>query len=277
MIIQSIVQSITRPVVRSVFDSPLINSSYSPASLFKAGEQGAWYDPSDLSTMFQDSAGATPVTAAGQPVGLIRDKSGRGNHASQATAASRPMLRNSGGLWWLEFDGADDFLETSAINLTATNKLSGFFGLRKVSIVATSVFAEFSVSSGANNGAFAVFAPAPTDPTLTFGSRCRSNAATLDNTSNASFPSPLAAALSILMDFSGTTSALRISGDQTNVSAAPSAANFGNYALYIGRRGGTTQPFAGNLYGFIVRGAMTDASGITNTEKFMGAKSGVTL
>lgn len=44
-------------------------------ALFASGEQGAWYDPSDLTTMFQDSAGTTPVTADGQPVGLILDKS----------------------------------------------------------------------------------------------------------------------------------------------------------------------------------------------------------
>lgn len=67
-------------------------SSFSPISLFSAGEQGAWYDPSDFSTMFQDSAGATPVTAAGQQVGLLLDKSGRGNHATQATSAQRPTL-----------------------------------------------------------------------------------------------------------------------------------------------------------------------------------------
>ncbi len=71
----------------------LVNSSsFSPASLFYAGEQGVWYDPSDFSTMFQDSAGTTPVTAVEQPVGKILDKSGRGNHATQATSASRPVL-----------------------------------------------------------------------------------------------------------------------------------------------------------------------------------------
>ena len=48
---------------------------FSPLSLFASGEQGAWYDPSDLSTMFQDAEGTTPVTAVGQPVGLILDKS----------------------------------------------------------------------------------------------------------------------------------------------------------------------------------------------------------
>lgn len=44
-------------------------------SLFANGEPGVWYDPSDLSTLCQDSAGTTPVTAVEQPVGLILDKS----------------------------------------------------------------------------------------------------------------------------------------------------------------------------------------------------------
>lgn len=51
----------------------LIN--FSPIQLFSAGEQGGWYDPSDMSTMFQDAIGLTPVTAAGQTVGLLLDKS----------------------------------------------------------------------------------------------------------------------------------------------------------------------------------------------------------
>lgn len=43
--------------------------------LFSNNEQGFFYDPNDLSTMYQDAAGAIPVTAAGQPVGLMLDKS----------------------------------------------------------------------------------------------------------------------------------------------------------------------------------------------------------
>ena len=38
---------------------------------FSSSEPGAWYDPSDLSTLFQDAAGTTPVTAVEQPVGRI--------------------------------------------------------------------------------------------------------------------------------------------------------------------------------------------------------------
>lgn len=48
---------------------------FTPATLFAASEQGVWYDPSDFSTMYQDSAGTIPVTAVGQPVGFLGDKS----------------------------------------------------------------------------------------------------------------------------------------------------------------------------------------------------------
>lgn len=63
--------------------------------LFANGEQGFWYDPNDMGTMFQDAAGTVPVTAAGQAVGLIRDKSGRNNHARQTTSAARPILQQT--------------------------------------------------------------------------------------------------------------------------------------------------------------------------------------
>ncbi len=44
------------------------------ANLFSNGEQGVWYDPSDISTMFQESSLETPAVI-GQPVGAIFDKS----------------------------------------------------------------------------------------------------------------------------------------------------------------------------------------------------------
>lgn len=45
------------------------------ASLFTSTVKGGWYDPSDLSTMFQDPDGTIPVTGTNQKVGLILDKS----------------------------------------------------------------------------------------------------------------------------------------------------------------------------------------------------------
>ena len=43
--------------------------------LFALAEPGVWYDPSDLTTLFQDNVGTAPVTAPGQTVGLMLDKS----------------------------------------------------------------------------------------------------------------------------------------------------------------------------------------------------------
>lgn len=60
---------------------------FSITSLWAAGEPGAWYDPSDLASQFQDAAGTIPVTAVEQPAGKILDKSGRGNHLAQPAAS----------------------------------------------------------------------------------------------------------------------------------------------------------------------------------------------
>jgi hypothetical protein len=46
-------------------------SSFTPTQLFASGEAGDWFDPSDLSRMFTDTTGATPVTADGQTVALM--------------------------------------------------------------------------------------------------------------------------------------------------------------------------------------------------------------
>lgn len=67
--------------------------NFNPLTYFLySGIDGAWFDTEDLSTMYQDSAGTTPVTALEQPVGRWVDKSGKGNHATQSITASRPTL-----------------------------------------------------------------------------------------------------------------------------------------------------------------------------------------
>ena len=96
------------------------SGEFYPASLFAGGTEGAWYDPSDLSTLFQDSAGTTPVTASGQPVGKMLDKSGNGNHATQATSSKRPTYTEGGGLSWLAFDGVDDAMEGPGLGVTSS-------------------------------------------------------------------------------------------------------------------------------------------------------------
>lgn len=75
-----------------VASSLCLGARRAPGSLFRAADTGFWYDPSVISTLFQDAGGSVPVSAAGQAVGRIRDRSGRARHASQATSAARPTF-----------------------------------------------------------------------------------------------------------------------------------------------------------------------------------------
>lgn len=72
-----------------------------------------WLEADDLSTLFQDDAGATPVDTAAQTVGQWRDKSGAGNHLVQATSGSRPAYDTDGTYHWVQGDGTDDWLRVA--------------------------------------------------------------------------------------------------------------------------------------------------------------------
>lgn len=103
-------------------------TAFTPADLFAAAEPGAWYDMTDLSTLWQDTAGTTPVTTAGQSCARIDDKSGNGHHATQATGTKQPIVRqNASGVFYLEFDGVDDELVNGSANMSGSQK--SLFGL----------------------------------------------------------------------------------------------------------------------------------------------------
>lgn len=431
---------------------------FQPGQLFLAGEQGVWYDPSDFSTMFQDSAGTTPVTAIEQPVGLILDKSGRNNHASQSTTTSRPILRNlynllqytedfsnaewintptavtkgtttgvrpdgttgtidtltfpavsgsnfsfvfqisnqkllnvqctfsvyakvasgtalvflncedsssqptagnffassaqtvttewqkltltgtrssgSGNLaciigfdtranaaqkntapitiqvWgaslvpanessipyqrvvtntlgsgdydtdvtkfppYLFFDGLDDWLQTGNINFSATDKMSVFAGVRKLSDTALNVVTELSATIASNNGTFLLSAPNSAAANYNFSSKGTSQ---VDNTVT-TYSAPITNVVTGLANISAPSNTIRVNGTATTVTTSQGAGNYGSaYPLYIGRRGGTTNPLNGRIYSLIIRGALTSSPQLEQTERWVAGKTGVTL
>lgn len=119
-------------------------TSASPASLFAGGEPGVWYDPSDLTTLFQDSAGTTPVTAPNQTVGKILDKSGRGNNATQATLAQRPTyginpITGTRNLltYTEQFDNASWILASATLTANAATAPDGTITAEKLIASAT--------------------------------------------------------------------------------------------------------------------------------------------
>ena len=119
-----------------------LGKGFNPLTWFASGEQGAWYDPSDLTTLFQDSAGTIPVTAVEQPVGLMKDKSGRNNHASQATSGNRPILSARVNLLL-----ATDALSTQSVTTAAASYTLAFTGAGTVTLSGT---ATGVLSAGSN-------------------------------------------------------------------------------------------------------------------------------
>lgn len=113
-------------------------------SLFANNEQGFFYDPNDLSTMFQDSAGTIPVAAVGQPVGLMRDKSGRNNHAYQTASAARPILRDAPRR--IDFDVIYDKLITNL-----PSQLTGCTVIRSVPNVGTQILTGQTIPATYND------------------------------------------------------------------------------------------------------------------------------
>ena len=87
-------------------------------SLFGAGDQGAVYVPQPVvdgeQALFQDSAGTMPVTADGDPDGLMIDQSPNSNNASQPTTSDRPVYKTDGTLNRLYADGVNDLMNLPA-------------------------------------------------------------------------------------------------------------------------------------------------------------------
>ena len=277
MITTQVIGSVGVSTSRQFIGAAFRNFSQPIERLFATGEQGFFYDPNDLSTMFQNSAGTIPVTAAGQPVGLLLDKSGRNNPAYQTTSSARPILRQNAttGAYYLEFDGGDDFLQTSNIDFTATDKVSVFAGVRKLSDSTYGVLLELSAAVGSVIGAFCVFAPRNVNASGNFG--IMSKGAVLVDVATPTILAPVSAVISAKSAMASGLS-MRVNGAlSASSNNSQGAGNFGNYPLYIGRRNGASLPFNGHMYGLIGISKLTSDAETLAIEKELAKRVGVTL
>jgi hypothetical protein len=263
------------PKINALNDPSAVISS----SLFADGEPGAFYDPSDLSTVFTDTAGTTPAVV-GDPVARINDKSGRGNHATQSVLASRPILRQDGGLHYLEFDGVDDGMSTGTIT-PGTDKVQVFAGVRKLSDAVSG--AQDIVSNGAafsENGRFEFRSSWPSEDSRAYALLFRGTAwpgsGSITRLINAAPHSASAYGLaSIQTPNSGT---LSVNGTVNTRTGNFGTGNFSAQPLSIGSQSGTTAFFHGRIYSLVVRfGPNLDADRIALAEAYAAAKTGISL
>jgi len=176
-------------------------------------------------------------------------------------------------VWHLSFDGTDDFLQTSAIDFSNSDKMTVFALVRKSSDAARGMVAELSASWQAGNGKFGIEAPA-TNATPNYRTGYRgSSDASAGNSTFTTYTAPKTDLIVSQLDFGTPLFTQRINGSQVNTNATSvGAVNFANDVLYIGRRGGTTLPLNGLMYGLIVvGGAIPSTATIERVETILQA------
>lgn len=255
---------------------------FDPTQLFKAGQVGwaYWYDDPALYPggnhlyLFQDSAGTLPVTAVGQTLGMVKDRSGSGNHRIQATSTARPILRqDSNGNFYAEFDGTDDGMATaSAVDASAYNSLTAVVGIHKS---ADAGLAGFFEMNSAAPPSFALYAPVSAAANYMFRT---AGSGSLSSATATGYAAPISNVVTAQGNIAADVSTLRING----VAAASSstdqgAGNYGNATVFFGARNGIASFFNGREYSNVMRfGGMTDTER-DRLERWTAQRMGVSI
>jgi hypothetical protein len=172
---------------------------------------------------------------------------------------------------YLKFDGVDDAMATPSIDFSASDEMSVFAGVRKLSDATQGMLFELSVNVGSNNGAIHVTSLTETDFFRSKGTIQASAVA-------GGITAPITYVISALSDISAPSAILRENATQLAESTATQGTgNYGNYPLYIGARNQTSLNYNGHLYGLTVRGALSDDPTVAKAEKLVAKKTGIEL
>jgi hypothetical protein len=169
---------------------------------------------------------------------------------------------------YIKPNGSNQFMQTNSINFTATDKMTVWQGVRKLSDAVL-----FAILAEPANGAFAL--QATSSVTGTGYRTAQSGAAAA--TSSGLFVAPITNVFTALFDATQTAAAnalsIRINGAAVSplFAGVSSISNFGNNPVYFYARGGTSIFFNGNDYGSIARGAASTAAQITDGETYINS------
>lgn len=266
-------------------------SSFDPSTLFTSAQKGFWYDPADMSTLFQDTAGTTPVTAVGQTVGKMLDKSGNGAHL--IFGSTKPALNYTAGTYSLVANGGGQGGQTAAtLNPGGSSLGTVCIGLRKGA--GADAFGTdgiplcFGDWTGSGNKCFEICAPdfQSASGSKGFGIQLLDGAFVAVATKYvSSLPDPITRVVTATFDRSQTTVALqnvmRLNAVTQSGSVAGSAVTgaftAGKVTLFVRDVSVNGNPFVGNFYGAICRFGSNSGTDIANMENWVGARTGLSL
>ena len=175
---------------------------------------------------------------------------------------------------FLRFDGVDDSLQTNSINFTSTDKMTVWAGVRKTNNSTNEILYELSANITTNNGAFSMFAPIAAGGVQTYAVLSKGTVLVTAGTGSSTYLAPITNVTTHTTSISDDSIVLRVNGTQAASSTSDQGTGpYGNYPLYIGRRGGASLSFNGRLYQLLVRGAQSTTQQIEQTEAYVNGKT----
>lgn len=215
----------------------------------------AWFDPSDITTLFKDTAGTVPVTADGDHVLCMKDKSGNNFHVIQNNGAGfEPIYRTGGGKPYLELTGASSQWLFTSGNVQVVNASDGSHSAGAAVIFTNNTGTQKVLDSdAATRVAQFLRNSAGTSETLAF----TSGASVLGDTG----PAITAGAATTLIEVTDATIADEIFVNNVgNGATSHGAGTLQNAAYQIGIGAGVagSNPMTGKFYGGVIyRGALS--------------------
>jgi hypothetical protein len=245
------------------------------STLFSRGRKGFWLNVADRTQLFQDTAGATAVTASGQPVGRVRFSAGTSTAATRGTTAS-PTYQASGGRHWLQFAGNSRLDLNDGLGMAAG--VGHFFIAAAVRFAAlpsgTQRVLMISIGNSTGHHRASIRGMA--------GGRLDAGGRRLDSSSLVSFNVPTSVndqVVVALFNYADATLTLRVNGvavvnaqpfqTRGNTSATASA------SIAIGGTNGSSQFFSGRLYEMVAGDGMPTPSEIAGLEARLAASAGL--
>lgn len=262
--------SINQMLLATMSNSNRVGDTAGITTLF-SGVIGCWYELSDFSKLWQDTAGTIAVTGVGQTVKRIDDKSGNGNTLTSTNGAVLEL--DGGGRYRLNMTGTSTAFSTSSINFTSVDKISMYSGARNASTSGASMLAELSVN--AFNSLSAFYLSAGTDVGRGWSAQGNGTTSGAATTAKANSGQPDFVVLSITHDIAGSLSTMRRNGVAAiSGTGSKGTGTFGNYPLYVGSRAGSSYGFVGKFYSLLIFGALHTAAQIKQVETYVNIKTG---
>jgi len=169
---------------------------------------------------------------------------------------------------YIKPNGSNQFMVTNSINFSATDKMTVWQGLRKLSDAGTGVLMELSTT--ASIGSFGLFGPFGAG-LANYSFRSQGTSSSVNTVSG--FGAPTTNVLTGIGDISADVNTVRVNAVPTTVTSDQGTGNFGNYPAYFYARSGPVSPFNGHDYGSIARGAASTAAQITAGETYINSKT----